>query len=184
LLPLGQVSLWDIIVERKENATIWRRTRNKYSFVDQVSILNSVLLLDCSMFIGLYASLLSQELERINSKEVVLSTSHCASMGFCDFSWVKYSTSWSWEFGKWDFLVSTDQHFQRKIRFKHYVDHILISDFELHWTQHILCFRAWGEKLVCWNVFVEFVDYFLDPTVCSLRSSMSKCVVVSCDAGE
>ncbi|KAH9549990.1 hypothetical protein CY35_10G049200 [Sphagnum magellanicum] len=30
-----QVSLWDIIVERKENATIWRRTRNKYSFVDQ-----------------------------------------------------------------------------------------------------------------------------------------------------
>ncbi|CAK9194272.1 unnamed protein product [Sphagnum troendelagicum] len=32
---LNQVSLWDIIVERKENATIWRRTRNKYSFVDQ-----------------------------------------------------------------------------------------------------------------------------------------------------
>jgi hypothetical protein len=25
---------------------------------------------------------------------------------------------------------------------------------------------------------------FLDPTVCSFRSSMSKCVVVSCDAGE
>ncbi|KAH9540284.1 hypothetical protein CY35_15G104100 [Sphagnum magellanicum] len=30
-----QISLWDTIVERKENATIAQLTRNKYSFVDQ-----------------------------------------------------------------------------------------------------------------------------------------------------
>ncbi|CAM6097020.1 unnamed protein product [Calypogeia fissa] len=34
---LNQVSLWDLIVERKEDALIYRRLRNKYPFVDQGS---------------------------------------------------------------------------------------------------------------------------------------------------
>jgi signal peptidase complex subunit 3 len=52
---LNQISLWDTIVERKENATIAQLTRNKYSFVDQVGILNSALLLYYIMLGGLHA---------------------------------------------------------------------------------------------------------------------------------
>jgi len=39
---LNQISLWDTIVERKENATIAQLTRNKYSFVDQGSNLRGL----------------------------------------------------------------------------------------------------------------------------------------------
>lgn len=37
-----QVSLWDGIIPKKEDAEFWIRTANKYRFIDQVSLMQNV----------------------------------------------------------------------------------------------------------------------------------------------
>jgi hypothetical protein len=89
MLHLGQISLWDTIVERKENATIAQLTRNKYSFVDQVGILNSTLILYYIMLGGRHA--LKQVKDNIQSSSFCgtlhpfrLITPRWVVNGFCD----------------------------------------------------------------------------------------------------